>query len=329
MSRNLSMAVMGFGGMGRHHARNFSQMEGVHFAGIVDPLLGARESAESHGYKAFASIEELLKSPLDGAVVSVPTAAHYAVAGELIDAGIAVLVEKPIASSIEQGLDLIVRSRRRGLPFMVGYVERFNPAVLAAQRLILDGLVGDPLQVITRRVGPVQPRVKDVNVIIDMGVHDIDIISFLLQKSVTLISAQGGMAKAPDRIDYASLTLDAEGIVANAITNWVTPVKIRDLSITGSAGYIQVDYLQQQTSFAPGRDFVVTESYEEILAQYAAGTLIEYPIVRQEPLLLQLEKFVDAVGGGDYPDPELALGSLRIALEATEMIARKLRISVA
>ena len=326
MNARPRIAVVGFGAIGRHHARNVAQMSGVQLAGVVDPLPAARESAQSHGYHAFESVEAALAARLDAAIVSVPTELHYPVACELIEAGVALLIEKPIASSIEHGLDLIVRSRRRGLPLMVGYVERFNPAIIAAQRLIRDGLVGTPFHALTRRVGAVPPRVQDANVIVDIGVHDIDIISFLLQRNVTLMSAQGGMAKMNDRIDYASLSLDADGIVANILINWVTPVKIRDLTITGSAGYLQVDYLRQQTHFAPGRDFIPTESYEEILAQYEGGVLLECPVERREPLRLQLEKFVSVLRGGDYPDPEIALQSLRIALEATELITRKLRV---
>lgn len=329
MNAKPRIAVVGFGAIGRHHARNLVQMDGVALAGVVDPLASVRESAEAHGYAAFGSIEELLRRPVDAAIVSVPTALHYPVALQLLDGGLPLLVEKPIASTIEHGLDLIVRSRRRGLPLMIGYVERFNPAILAAQRLIRDGLVGTPFHVLTRRVGAIPPRVQDANVIVDIGVHDIDIISFLLQTNVTLLGAQGGMAKMNDRVDYASLSLDADGIVANVVINWVTPVKIRDLTITGSAGYLQVDYLRQQTHFAPGRDFVPTESYEDILEQYEGGVLLECPVERREPLRLQLEKFAAVLHGAEYPDPEIALGSLRIALEATEMIERKLRVRMA
>jgi UDP-N-acetylglucosamine 3-dehydrogenase len=326
MSAKLAIAVVGFGAIGRQHARNLANIEGVDFAGVVDPLPEARTSAESRGYRTFLSVEDLLKNPLDGAVVSVPTALHYPISLQLIDAGIGVLIEKPIAQTIEQGTQIIARSRSRGLPLMVGYVERFNPAVIAAQGLIRDGLVGTPLQVTTRRVGTWPARVRDANVIVDIGVHDIDLISFLLQTNLTLLDAQGGMAVFNDRIDYASLTMDAGGVAANALVNWVTPVKIRDMTITGLAGFLQVDYLRQQTHFAPGRDFVVTESYEDFITQYEEGVLLECPVVRREPLRLELEKFVSLLHGAECPDPEIALGSLRIALEATEMIESKLRL---
>ncbi len=326
MSAKLAIAVVGFGAIGRQHARNLANIEGVDFAGVVDPLSDARASAESHGYPSFSSVEDLLKNPLDAAVVSVPTALHYPISLQLIHAGIGVLVEKPLAQTIEQGTEMIERSRAGGIPLMVGYVERFNPAIIAAQGLIRDGLVGKPLQVTTRRVGTWPARVRDANVIVDIGVHDIDLISFLLQTNLTLLDAQGGMAISTDRIDYASLMMDAGGVAATALINWVTPVKIRDMTITGLAGFLQIDYLRQQTHFAPGRDFVITESYEDFIAQYEEGVLLECPVVRREPLRLELEKFVDVLHGAECPDPKIALESLRIALEATGMIERKLRL---
>lgn len=324
-----AIAVIGFGSIGRHHARILADMPLVDFVGIVDPLPSAQSDARRLGYGVFDSVSRLRGSRLDAAVVAVPTAQHYEVALSMMDAGIALLLEKPIASTIEQGTDIIERSRKNGLPLMVGYVERFNPAVIAAQRLMNDGLVGTPLHLATRRVGVMPPRATDANVIVDIGVHDIDIISFLLQTKLQIVSAQGGMAIASDRIDYASLALDAGGIVAHATMNWITPVKVRDLIVTGSSGYLQVDYLRQRTYFAPGRNFVRAESYEALIAQYEEGTLLDIPIDRHEPLRLQLERFVGVLRGtAAAPDPEIALVSLRIALEATEMITSSMRLGV-
>lgn len=327
MSLKPALVVVGFGAIGRHHARNLHEMSEVDFIGVVDPSENARQDAERLGYRAFASVDEILDRRVTAAVLSVPTSLHYALALELLGAGVALLIEKPIAATLEQGREIIALARRRDLPLMVGYVERFNPAVLAAQRLINDGLVGKPLHIASRRVGGMPIRITDANVLVDIGVHDIDCMSFLLQKNLTLMSAQGGMAVAADRVDYASLALQAGDVVAHATVNWVTPVKVRDLTITGSTGYLQVDYLRQQTHFAPGRNFVKTESYEALVAQYEEGTLLEIPIERREPLRLELERFVSILTGeSDAPDPDISLVSLQIALEATEMIERSMKI---
>jgi UDP-N-acetylglucosamine 3-dehydrogenase len=321
-----AIAVIGYGAIGRHHARNLADMPEVEFVGVVDPSSEAREAARRLGYPVFPSIGEVLDRPLSAAVVSVPTSLHHQIGLNLLQAGVSTLVEKPIASSLEQGQELIDVARRRGLTLMVGYVERYNPAIIAAQRLLQDGLVGTPLHVATRRVGTMPPRIKDANVIVDIGVHDIDAISFLLQANLRLISAQGGMALVQDRVDFASLALDAGGVAAQATVNWITPVKVRDLIITGTTGYLQVDYLRQETHFAPGRNFVPTESYEALVAQYEEGTLLSCPVEKREPLRVQLEKFVSMLAGGEGPNPEIALESLRIALEATLEIEKNIRV---
>lgn len=320
MSALPRIAVIGYGAMGKHHSRNLASIDDAAFAGIMDSSEAARAEAEKLGFPSFASIEELLKTPLDAAIVAVPTTFHHRIAMQLLEAGIPLLVEKPIADTLEHGRELIDLAHKKNVPLMVGYVERFNPAILVAQRMLHEGVIGKPLQICTRRVGTLPFRVKDANVIVDIGVHDIDIVSFLLGADVRLISAQGGMSSIADRVDYATLSLDAGGVAASTIINWLTPVKVRDLTITGSRGYLQVDYLRQQAHLAPGRDFVPTGSYETLVAQYEEGTLLECPVERHEPLRLQLEKFVAALGGGDYPDPAIALQSLRIALEATDII---------
>ncbi|HEY4439444.1 MAG TPA: Gfo/Idh/MocA family oxidoreductase [Candidatus Elarobacter sp.] len=326
-ARKLKVAVVGFGSIGRHHARNLNAMPGVELCAVVDTSEAARADAAGLHYRTMATTGELIRAGADGAVIAVPTSEHYAVALDLLAAGIPLLVEKPIAPSIEQGAEIIDIAERRGLPLMVGYVERFNPAVIAAHRLMRDGLVGTPLHLATRRVGGMPIRITDANVIVDIGVHDLDVISFLLESELRLISAQGGMALIGDRVDYASLALDGAGVVAHATVNWVTPVKVRDLIITGSNGYLQVDYLRQSTHFAPGRDFHVTESYEAVVAQYEQGTLIDMPIDRQEPLRLELERFAAVLRGETpAPDARVSLTSLRIALEATALIERSLRV---
>jgi len=328
--KRLRLVVVGFGSIGRHHARNLNDMALVDLVGVVDSSEAARSDAERLGYGLFSSCREAIDAGIDGAIVAVPTSLHFDVAMELLSAGVPLLIEKPIASTLEQGTAILDLAQRQNLPVMVGYVERFNPAVLSAQRLMNDGLVGTPLHIATRRVGGMPIRITDANVIVDIGVHDIDIMSFLLQSELRLVSAQGGMSVLGDRVDYASLALEGGGVVGHATMNWVTPVKVRDLIITGSNGYLQVDYLRQKTYFAPGREFVITESYEAVLAQYEEGTLVEIPIDRHEPLRLELERFVAVLNRQlEPPDPRISLVSLRIALEATVAIERSVRVPVA
>jgi predicted dehydrogenase len=319
------VGVVGFGAIGRHHARNLAEMPEVEFIGVFDHNEGARSDADRLGHATFRTMEAFIACKPRAAVVSVPTVSHHAVARELIEAGIAVLIEKPIATTVEEGEDLIAASRRAGLPIMVGYVERYNPALIATRNFFQGGNIGKPLDVATRRVGALPPRIRDANVIVDIGVHDIDAIAFLTKSPLRLVSAQGGFGILQDRLDYASLALDAEGTACHAQMNWLTPVKVRDLTITGTSGYVHVDYLRQEARFAPGREFRSTESFEEVVAQYEDGKMFSLPVVKREPLRVQLETFVAGLHGVTLPEPELALASLRIALDATAAIELKSR----
>jgi UDP-N-acetylglucosamine 3-dehydrogenase len=317
------IGVVGFGAIGRHHARNLAEMPDAEFIGVFDHSESARGDAARLGHATYSSLARFIAGKPHAAVVSVPTASHHAVALELIEAGVAVLIEKPIATTVEQGESLIAASRRAGLPMMVGYVERYNSALIATRNFFQAGNIGRPLDVATRRVGALPPRIRDANVIVDIGVHDIDAIAFLTKARLRLISAQGGSGILQDRLDYASLALDADGIAAHAQMNWLTPVKVRELTITGTSGYLHVDYLRQEARFAPGREFQSTESFAEVVAQYEEGKMFSLPIEKREPLRVQLETFVAGLHGEPLPDPELSLASLGIALEATEAIERK------
>lgn len=323
------IGLVGYGAMGRHHARNLALLSDiVEFVGIADPLVSARIDAAAAGYPVFESHEALLRAGVDAVVVSVPTGQHEPVAGAFIDASCAVLVEKPIAPSTEAGERIIARARRRGVPLMIGYVERYNPAVVAAKEFVQQGNLGEVLSMNARRVGTFPPRVRDANVLIDIGVHDIDAVAFVTERSLKLISAQGGKAILEDRVDHALLTLAAGKTAAAIETNWVTPIKRRELTITGTRGYVHIDYMKQEARFAPGRDFAPTASYETLVAQYNEGQLIDLPVHKEEPLRRELRTFIAGLSGAPLPDPAIAMESLRIAEEATAAIEGKSRVTV-
>jgi predicted dehydrogenase len=325
----IRMGVIGYGAMGRHHARNLAALaDDVEIAGIVDSSVSARLEAASAGFRVFDSHEKLLKAGVDAVIISVPTAEHEATAGSCIDASCAVLVEKPIAIDAQAGRRIIEKASRKGVSLMVGYVERYNPAVAAAKEFVMQGNLGDVLSMNARRVGTFPPRVRDANVLIDIGVHDIDAVAFVTEKKLRLVSAQGGKAFLDDRVDYALLTVAAEKTAAAIETNWVTPIKRRELAITGTRGYVHIDYMRQEARFAPGRDFAPTASFETLVAQYNEGQLIDLPVQKEEPLRRELRTFIAGLRGAPLPDPAIALESLRIAEEATAAIEGTTRVTV-
>ncbi len=319
----LRIGVVGFGSIGRHHARNIDARRDTELVGVAETSPLAAAQAQASGYRTFTSSRELLAAGLDAVVISVPTSKHEDVASDFIDAGVALLVEKPLAHTMAAAKRLLGRCRRAGVPLMVGYVERYNPAIAATRDFVAGGNLGKLISMSARRVGILPPRIRDASVLIDIGVHDIDMVAFITGARLNLLCAQGGMAVLDDRLDFATLLLDAAGCVVSIEANWITPVKIRELSITGTNGYCRVDYITQEAWFAPGQRFEPTGNYDELVRQYKEGTLISLPVAKREPLACELEVFVNGLRGFEpLPDPGLALASLRIAEEATAAITR-------
>ena len=319
----IRLGVVGYGVIGRHHARNVGAMRGVELTGVVDSSPTARAEAERAGHRAFSSIGALLRAGIDGAIVAVPTSAHETVAAQLIRAARPILVEKPLAPTLAAAKRIIALAQAARVPLMVGYVERYNPAVEALRSFLESGKLGGLISISARRVGAFPPRVRDANVLVDIGVHDIDLVAYLTGAYLTLTSAQGGMAVQHDQLDFANLLLDAEGCLVSIEANWITPIKLREMSLTGTNGFCRVDYITQEASFVRGRSFSPTTGFEEQVAQYKAGLLTSLPVRKREPLARQLEVFVAGVRGAQLPDPHVARASLRIAEEATAEITRQ------
>ncbi|GAC1349083.1 MAG: Gfo/Idh/MocA family oxidoreductase [Vulcanimicrobiaceae bacterium] len=320
--RPVRVGVVGFGSIGRHHARNLQAMPSVDLVGVAETVPAVRVAAAGAGYRTFDGVSALIAAGIDAAIICVPTSAHEDVAQPFIDASIALLIEKPLAHSMDAAKRLMTRCAGAGVPLMVGYVERYNPAMETVRDFVAGGGLGRLISMSARRVGILPPRIRDANVLIDIGVHDIDMAAFITGARLNLLCAQGGMAMLADRLDFATLLLDAAGCVVSIEANWITPVKVRELSITGTGGYCRVDYITQEAWFAPGQRFEPTGNYEELVDQYKAGTLIALPVPKREPLARELEVFVAGVRGAALPDPGIALASLRIAEEATAYIDR-------
>ncbi len=192
--RALRVGVIGAGVMGTNHARVLGGLPNTTMVGIVDPLPEHRiRATELAGCRAFASLDELIAEGVDAVIVAAPTHLHHEIALACISRGIHVLVEKPIASSVEEGQDIVVAARRAGVTLMVGHVERFNPAVAAIKQAILGE---DILSIAITRVGPFPPRMSNVGVVIDLAVHDIDLIRWFTESDIVEVQPQLSSAVA-------------------------------------------------------------------------------------------------------------------------------------
>lgn len=319
------IALIGYGAIGRHHARNLRTLGTADFLGVHDCDASARDRATTDGYATFATFDHLLGERPDAVVLAVPTGAHHALGKRCLQAGLGLFVEKPIARTSCEGEDLVALANDRRLPLMVGYVERYNPAVIAARDFMAHGGIGRVFSISARRLGLIPARIQDADVILDIGVHDIDLAAFLTGCVPTLTAAAGGRALLQDRVDFATLILDAGGVMVDITVNWLTPVKVREMLVTGENGLCHIDYVTQSARFASARENHAVSSFEGVVEEYSKGAFTDLKVVRREPLRCQLEAFVAALDGAPIPDPALSLASLRIAEQATVAIERGAR----
>ncbi|HRO01706.1 Gfo/Idh/MocA family oxidoreductase [Nitrobacter sp.] len=285
--RLLHIGVIGAGVMGSNHGRVLAGLPGVRLIGIADPLPGHRaRAAEMTGCRTFGTFDELLDEGVDAVTIAAPTHLHCELALACIARGVHVLVEKPIASTVEEGCQIVTAARQAGLTLMVGHVERFNPAVAAIKQAIRGE---DILSIAITRVGPFPPRMSNVGVVIDLAVHDIDLIRWFTESEIVDVQPQLSCAVA-EREDIALLQFrTASGVLAHINTNWLTPFKARNVTVATRGKYVMGDLLTRQVTECFG--FQPDGSY----------SMRHLPVGHDEPLRAELIAFVDAVRSGKAP----------------------------
>jgi predicted dehydrogenase len=302
----IRIGVVGVGVMGSNHARVLAGLSGVQVVGVVDPDPAQRALVNGAlGCPAVKELDGLLKYELDAVTIAAPTHLHREIALRCIARGIHVLVEKPIASTVEEGDDIIKAARRAGLTLMVGHVERFNPAVQAIKEAIRGE---DILSIAITRVGPFPPRMSNVGVVIDLAVHDIDLIRWFTDSDIVEVQPQLSNAVA-EREDIALLQFrTASGVLAHINTNWLTPFKARNVTIATRDKYVMGDLLTRQVTECFG--FQTDGSY----------SMRHLSVGHDEPLRAELIAFINAVRDGKEPavTGEQAVASLEIAIRCLD-----------
>src|SRR5580658_3699256 len=310
----LRVGVVGVGVMGSNHARVLSELAGVKLVGVADPDRKRREFvAGKLGCAAFAEAADLIAEGVDAMTIAAPTHLHRELAIDCTTRGIHVLVEKPVASTVEEGRAIVAAARRAGVTLMVGHVERFNPAVESIKRAIKDQ---DILSIAITRVGPFPPRMSNVGVVIDLEVHDIDLIRWFTDSEIVEIQPQLSSAVA-EREDIALLQFrTASGVLAHINTNWLTPFKARTIHIATRDKYLIADLLTLQVTECFGFQADGSYSMRHLSVGYA------------EPLRAELLAFVESIRTGRIPavTGEEGVASLEIAIRCLN--ARPLPASV-
>lgn len=316
MPRKIRVAVIGAGNMGCHHVRNYAALPNAELVAIADINPQVKKLASQHGIEYFDDYKKMFDTlDLDAVSIVVPTRFHYRIAKEAMERGIHCLVEKPIASNIDQASHLIELAQKKKLVFTVGHIERYNPVVRKIKELLKKGAVGEVTSVVAKRVGgfPIIQPLTDV--IIDLAVHDIDLLSHLLGRQPQYVTSHGSRTLHPKKVDSAEIFLDYGSASGYVQANWITPVKVRTISITGTDGYLEGNYVTQkldlyQKNIPPAKsdfkDFVMT----------AEPAKKDIEVVFKEPLLLELRAFLNAIQGkakSDLVDPFDAREALKVA----------------
>ncbi len=296
----IRVGIVGAGSMGMNHLRvlsdfNEDQIRIVGVAETYEPNL-KRATSRFHvrGYTDYRQMIEETKPDLVAIVV--PTQLHFEVASYVLDRGINVLLEKPMTNTIEEALTLIEIAHSRGVKLAVGHVERFNPAVIEVKRRVVTGELGQVFHLHARRLGPFPPRIRDVGVTLDLATHDIDIMRYLADSEVERVYAE---TQRQIHSTHEDLLL---GILrfANQVTgvldvNWLTPTKVRELSITGEKGMYLINYLTQDVYFYENDYTTTTWDALRSLTGVSEGTVTRLKIQKAEPLRLEYEDIFAAI----------------------------------
>jgi predicted dehydrogenase len=317
----LRVAVIGVGAMGRNHARVYWEMPDVELVGVADADAAQAEAiARKFNTRAFSDYREMLNETRPDAVtLSTPTSTHHEVALDVIRCGIHLLIENPIAHSIDESLAIMRAAEERHIKLMVGHIERFNPAVLALKQHIAAGDLGRVLQLDARRQGPYPSRISDVGVVIDLAVHDVDIMRFVSGQEVERVFAETQFQIHTDKEDLVAAVLRfSEGAVGTLNINWLTPTKIRELTVLGTNGLFVVNYLTQDLMFFKNSAITADWDTLHILRGVTEGEMIKYVFPRKEPLRAEQEAFL-AIIQNDSPSPVSANDGM-IALKLAQMM---------
>ena len=331
----VKVAVLGVGGLGQHHARIYAEMEqagDVQFVGLYDPNLErAREIAEKNGVRALESMEAALEQA-DGVSIVTPTVTHHELASKFLKAGCHVLVEKPITDEADQAAELVQLAQENDRVLQVGHVERFNPVFD-----YLQSVAKEPRFIETHRLSPYPARSMDIGVVLDLMIHDLDIVLAFVDSPVKEVDGVGvPVLSASEDIANARLKFE-NGCVANLTVSRVSPERMRKIRVFSggeTTSYVSLDYQKQEGYIyriaADGAE--ESSLWQKLLHAKDSAIVSEFggkkvvrepvPIAKDEPLKLELQHFVECVRERQTPkvSGEAGRQALEVALEITRQI---------
>ena len=295
----LKVAVIGVGAMGSNHARVFSEIPEAQLVAVSDSSERTVQNIANRwsvpGYTDFK--EMLAKEKPDAVSIAVPTALHEEVAIAVLEEKVHVLIEKPIASTLEAGRRIIAAANSANRKLMVGHIVRFNPAIQLLKQKLDEGQLGRIFQIVCRRIGPFPDRIQDVGVIVDLAPHDIDIMRYITSNNPMRVYAEIEHRLHTDHEDLLLGVLRFPDNIAGALEiNWLTPTKVRDIFVLGELGLFRVDDLTQDLYFYENAQVdKVMWTTLQALKGVREGSMTRYSLLRYEPLKAELQAFIKCI----------------------------------
>ena len=316
-AREVRVGLIGLGSMGRNHLRVLCGLPDVRLVAIADPDGSAlAAAAATSGAQPFVEpLTMLTEADLDAVVIAAPTTTHLPLTLAAIEQRIAALVEKPLAATTAEADQIAAAASAAGSPpVQVGHIERFNPAILELGRLLEAGWLSTIFAISSRRAGPFPARIRDVGVTMDLATHDVDILCAIAGERPARVSAETARRIHADQEDLLfGLMSFPSGTVAMLDVDWLTPAKRRQLTVLGEEGMFELDYLTQRLTFAR----VTDTTKPRLIGGYAPtfeSDVVELRVATGEPLVAELQSFVEVVRGGGRPSVGAADGRWAVVL---------------
>jgi predicted dehydrogenase len=307
--------------MGRNHLRVLADIEGVELVAVCDSDKRALETvSRSRRIRGYTSSWEMFsREALNLVVLAAPTKYHYRLTLEALEHRCHVLVEKPIAADLGQAREMVSAAVRRNLVLAVGHIERFNPAVRELKRRLDEGYLGRIFQVRALRLGPFPSRIRDVGVVTDLATHDLDVMTYILGRKVIRMYAETHRKINTQHEDMVNAVLKFEdGIIGVLDVNWLTPTKVRQLSVLGERGLFQLNYLTQELLYFENVDAASTGNGS--LTGVSEGNMTRFQIQTAEPLRAELQSVLGSITQGSAVEVDGEAGYNALAL-ATSLVS--------
>ena len=315
MTRTLRAGIIGLGRMGRHHVRVLGEMPDVDLVAAADTQHRVPDSWRA--LDVVDSVEDLLDRGIEMCVLATPTVTHDPIAVQLAEAGVATLIEKPLAHDTKAAQNIAEAFARTATLSCVGHIERFNPALQEMRQRLAGGELGNLYQVVTRRQGPFPDRIVDAGVILDLATHDIDLTAWVTGATYRSVSARSAHRSGRPHEDLVSVVAElSNGLVVTHLVNWLSPFKERVTAVTGDKGSLVADTLTADLTLFKNGSQAMEWDRVAAFRGVVEGDVIRYAIPKPEPLVTELRNFADAVRGdteGQVVTLEEGLATVRIA----------------